>query len=152
MSFHAAQLNLPSDAVLTVTGKNGASASYQARDIARGALWSRPLPGDSLVLSLSVSAVERPLTVLQIESFQAGYRSLGGNVPDNEHYRSLMKKAAAQTSTCHGELLMPGNERQPGPRKRRRGDPGRKCGPVYRHADPFTPRRQTTHRHLSQLG
>jgi hypothetical protein len=100
MSFHASQLNLPGDAVLTVTGKSGASASYQARDIARGALWSRPLPGDSLTLSLSVSAAERPSTDVQIESFQAGYRSLGGNVPDNEHYRSLMKKAAAQPSSC----------------------------------------------------
>ena len=100
MSFHASRLNLPSDAVLTVTGKGGASASYQSRDIARGALWSRPLPGDSLALSLSVSAAERPSTALQIESFQAGYRSLAGNVPDNEHYRSLMKKAAVPTSSC----------------------------------------------------
>ncbi len=100
VSFHASHLNLPGDAVLTVTGKNGGSASYQARDIARGALWSRPLPGDSLALSLSVSAAERPLAALQIESFQAGYRSLGGNVPDNEHYRSLMKKAAVPTSSC----------------------------------------------------
>jgi len=87
--------DIAGDAVLTVTGKNGASASYRARDIARGGLWSCPLPGHSLALSLSVSAAERPLTTLQVESFQTGYRSLGGSVPDNEYYRMLMKKAAS---------------------------------------------------------
>jgi hypothetical protein len=99
MSFHADHVTLPAGAVLTVTGESGASASYRTRDIARSGLWSRPLPGDSLVLTLSVNAAERPQTTLQIESFQAGYRSLGGGVPDNAHYRDLMQKAA-QTSGC----------------------------------------------------
>jgi hypothetical protein len=99
MSFHASQLNLPGDAVLTVTGKSGASLTYRARDIVRGGLWSRPLAGDSLFLSLSLSAAQRSQTALRIESFQAGYRSLGGNVPDNAHYRRL-KAQAGQTSSC----------------------------------------------------
>jgi hypothetical protein len=99
MSFHASHVTLPAGAVLTVTGKNGASASYRARDIARSGLWSRPLPGDSLVLTLSVNTTERPQTTLQIQSLQAGYRSLGPGVPDNAHYRELIQKDA-QTSSC----------------------------------------------------
>lgn len=98
MSFHARRVNLPASAVLEVTAANGTSATYRARDIARSGLWSRPLAGDSLVLSLTVDTAERPQTVLEIQSFQAGYRSLGAGVPDNTHFRSLMRKAA-QTSS-----------------------------------------------------
>jgi hypothetical protein len=99
MSFHAPDVSLPVGAVLTVTGASGASASYRARDIARSGLWTRPLPGDSLLLSLSVAGAARPQTALHIESFQAGYRGLGSGVPDNPHYREIMQQAA-QTSSC----------------------------------------------------
>jgi hypothetical protein len=100
MSLHASGVHLPDGAVLTVTGENGASASYRARDVARSGLWSRPLPGDSLLLSLSVSSAQRAQTTLQIESFQAGYRSLGPGVPDNAHYREIIRQAATQLSSC----------------------------------------------------
>jgi len=99
MSFHADHVSLPAGAVLKVTGANGASASYRTRDIARSGIWSRPLPGDSLLLSLTVETAARPQTVLQIESFQAGYRGLGGSVADNPHYRSLVDKQAG-ASPC----------------------------------------------------
>jgi hypothetical protein len=99
MSFHASQVTLPAGAVLTVTAKNAATASYRTRDIARSGLWSRPLPGDSLLLTLAVNTTARPQTTLQIESVQAGYRSLGPGVPDNAHYRALMR-GATQPSNC----------------------------------------------------
>jgi hypothetical protein len=99
MSFHAADVNLPAGAVLTVSGANGTSVSYRAHDVARSGLWTRPLPGDSLLLSLSVAGAARPQTALHIESFQAGYRGLGSGVPDNAHYREIMQQAA-QTSSC----------------------------------------------------
>jgi len=101
MSFHADHVNLPAGAVLTVTGANGTSASYRSRDIARSGLWSRPLPGDSLHLSLSVDATARGQTVLQIASLQAGYRSLGAGVADNAHYRNLMQRAASSSCTLN---------------------------------------------------
>jgi hypothetical protein len=99
MSFHASRLNLPASAVLTVTGTNGVSTSYRAHNVARSGLWSRPLAGDSLQISISLSSTERPLAALEIESFQAGYRGLGGGVTDNAHYRSLIKQAA-QSNGC----------------------------------------------------
>jgi hypothetical protein len=99
LSFHASSVDLPPSAVLTVTGTNGVSASYRARDVARSGLWTRPLSGDSLMLSLSLSTSERSRTSLQIDSFQAGYRSLGGGVPDHAHYRALMI-APAPTMGC----------------------------------------------------
>ena len=99
LSFHAARVNFPAGAVLKVTGANGTSATYRARDIARSGLWSRPLPGDSLLLSLTVDTAARRQAVLEIQSFQAGYRGLEAGVPDNDHYRKLMQRAA-QTSSC----------------------------------------------------
>ncbi|MFO1402816.1 MAG: hypothetical protein U1F11_10645 [Steroidobacteraceae bacterium] len=99
LSFHAARAKLPADAVLTVTGGTGISVSYRARDVARSGLWSRPLPGDTLQLSLTLDASSRPLAVLQIEAFQAGYRGLGGGVPDHPRYRHYALRAAA-TGGC----------------------------------------------------
>jgi hypothetical protein len=94
MSFHASELALPPSAVLNVTGA-GSSGTYRARDVNRGGLWVRPLPGDTLSVSLSVDDAERSAVRLQIASFQAGYRSLGGAVPDNAHYRQKFSAAAA---------------------------------------------------------
>jgi hypothetical protein len=99
MSFHAGRVDLPASALLTVTGSNGTSAVYRTRDIARSGLWSRPLPGDSLLLSLTVDTAARAQSTLEIESFQAGYRSLAAGVPDNAHYRSLTIKST-QSGSC----------------------------------------------------
>jgi lysyl endopeptidase len=71
---------------------------YRARDVSRGGLWSRPLPGDTLTLSLTVSSTDAARVQIEIASFQAGYRSLGGVFPDNPHYRQIA--AAAQLATC----------------------------------------------------
>src|ERR1700726_4547774 len=98
LSFHASRIALPASAVLNVAGTQG-RAAYRARDVNRGELWARPLPGDTLSLSLSVKNTERSAVALDIQSFQAGYRSLGGTVPDNPHYRRLIA-AAAQTGSC----------------------------------------------------
>jgi hypothetical protein len=98
MSFHASVLALPPSAVLTVAGASS-SSTYRARDVNRGGLWARPLAGDTISLSLSVNDADRSTVRLQIASFQAGYRSLGGTVPDNPHYRQIVA-AAAQTSSC----------------------------------------------------
>jgi hypothetical protein len=99
MSFHASAAYLPPSGVLTVAGINGVVVSYRAGDIARSGLWSRPLAGDSLLLSLTLSTAERPRVALQIDSFQAGYRGLGGNLEDHPYYRHLMKQAT-QLSSC----------------------------------------------------
>ena len=98
MSFHASVLALPPSAVLTVTGASG-SSTYRSRDVNRGGLWARPLPGDMLSLSLSVDDAERSTVSLQISSFQAGYRGLGGGILDNPHYRQLTA-ASAPASSC----------------------------------------------------
>ena len=104
LSFHASQVDFPGGAVLKVTGANGTSATYRAKGIGRSGLWSRPLAGDSLVLSLTVSAAARPQTDLEIESFQAGYRSLGPGVPDNPHFRKSRAKGRANRQRLHREL------------------------------------------------
>src|SRR5277367_481393 len=98
MSFHASVLALPPSAVLTVAGASGRS-TYRTRDVNRGGLWARPLAGDTISLSLSVNDADRSAVRLQIASFQAGYRSLGGTVPDNSHYRQIVA-AGTQTSSC----------------------------------------------------
>jgi hypothetical protein len=92
LSFHASQLTLPANAVLTVTGANGISNSYHAGDVVRGGLWGRPLVGDSLTITLSVPVGARSLAALRIDSFQAGYRGLRPDVPDNAYYRSLIQR------------------------------------------------------------
>src|SRR4051794_33010277 len=45
MFFHASEVTLPADAVLTVTSGN-TTTTYLARDINQGGLWGRPLIGD----------------------------------------------------------------------------------------------------------
>ena len=89
MSFHASEVRLPGAAILTVTN-GGTTTTYRSRDINRGELWGRPLLGDTLTFSLSGVAAG-----LYIESFQAGYRAIGGVVPNHVHYKAL-----ATTSDC----------------------------------------------------
>jgi hypothetical protein len=98
MSFHAAGVVLPPSAVLTVSTAR-ATTRYVARDVSRSGLWGRPLPGDLVNFTLSVNSAEASLVRFQIDSLQAGYRSLGGGVPDHPHYLEL-KKAAAATTSC----------------------------------------------------
>lgn len=96
MSFHASSAVLPPSAALTVSSA-GAAVRYVARDVARSGLWGRPMPGDTLNFSLTVDSSEANRVRLQIDSLQAGYRSLGGGVPDHPHYRALAMAAAAST-------------------------------------------------------
>jgi lysyl endopeptidase len=99
MSFHAARFSLPPSAVLTLTGTN-ANATYTARDANRGGLWARPLRGDTLTFSLSVDAAEANAVRLEIASFQAGYRSLGGSVPDHPRYKRHSFSIANTAADC----------------------------------------------------
>ena len=93
MSFHASEVSLPADAVLTVTSGN-TTTTYRARDINQGGLWGRPLLGDTLNFTLSGHAAS-----IHIQSFQAGYRALGGVVPDSPHYTARLKMVAPADCT-----------------------------------------------------
>ena len=88
MSFHATDSSLPASATLVVKGEK-TSASYRARDLHRGELWSRVHPGAALQLTLTVAATDRARVALNIVSLQAGYRSLGAGVTDHPYYRRL---------------------------------------------------------------
>jgi hypothetical protein len=105
MSFHASTAVLPPSAVLTVAGRQG-TYQYVARDVSRGGLWGHPMAGDTLSFSLTVNSSEVDLVRFQIDGLQAGYRSLGGGVPDHRHYQELRQQAAASASctenySCH---------------------------------------------------
>ena len=100
LSFFAAHIRLPASASLSVRG-GSSTTHYRAADLHQGALWSRISPGDVLELTLDVAASERTAVVLEISMFQAGYRSLGGGVPDHPYFRQL-KLARAGTSTSTG--------------------------------------------------
>lgn len=99
MSFHASLLNLPPSAVLTVS-TDSKSTQYLAKDINRGGLWSRPSIGDTLTFSLSVNTSEASQAQLEIDSFQAGYRGLGGGVTDHPHYQRIMRAQTEAASAC----------------------------------------------------
>ncbi len=99
MSFHAPRLALPSSAVLTITGDR-AVVQYRARDVRHGSLWSRPLLGDTLTLSLSVDAAQVHAVQLQIDEWQAGYRGLGGAPSHPVYVRLVARGAAAATQSC----------------------------------------------------
>ena len=92
MSFHASGISLPGNAVLTVTAGN-TTTTYHGRDISDGGLWGRPLLGDTLSFTLSGEGAS-----VQIQSFQAGYRALGGVVPDHPHYTARIKALALPTA------------------------------------------------------
>ena len=99
LSFHASHLVLPPSAVLTVTA-GSKQATYRAKDISRGGLWSRPLVGDILELAVSVNTTEASQVQLQIDSLQAGYRSLGSDVADHPHYQRIMASQSATPAAC----------------------------------------------------
>ncbi len=99
MSFHAGTVVFPSSARLTVRGSS--SYTYGARDVHKGSLWSRITPGDLLDFTLTVQSDDRSRVRFDISSLQAGYRSLGGGVPDHPLYQKLKAQAASSsTSTC----------------------------------------------------
>lgn len=97
LSFHAPRIALPPSAVLTVTGARVA-IRYRALDLYRDRLWSRPLAGDTLWLSLSVATAERAKVRLELASVQAGYKGFGG-LPDHPRY-ALRKSTTAATQSC----------------------------------------------------
>lgn len=97
MSLHASGVSLPPDAVLSVRG-GGVVRRYTSRDVHNGELWSHPLPGDTLYLSIVVARSAQSRVKVRINSVQAGYRSLGGAVPDHPYFRALQRSAA--TSGC----------------------------------------------------
>jgi hypothetical protein len=104
MSFHAMGVILPPSAVLTV-GTARTTVKYGARDVSRSGLWGRPLPGELLNFTISVKSIEASRVRFQIDSLQAGYRSLGGGVPDHPRYQKLQRDSAATGCTenyeCH---------------------------------------------------
>jgi hypothetical protein len=94
MSFHAARFALPQTAALTVSGSR-ARVSYRAGDVSRGGLWSRPLVGESLALSVTVPSADAAKVQIILDSVQVGYRGLGG-VPSHPYFA---RRATAKTST-----------------------------------------------------
>ncbi|HEY2678612.1 MAG TPA: hypothetical protein VGI65_16690 [Steroidobacteraceae bacterium] len=100
MSFHATRIRLPASAVFTVQGAI-TTVVYRAADIKKSDLWSRVLPGESLSLTIDVANAQRSDVVLDIQSFQAGYRALGGVAKDHPYYRQLLRQSdASDNSSC----------------------------------------------------
>ncbi len=97
LSFHASSAALPGSAVVTVTGAL-ATVQYRARDVARGVLWSRPLVGDKLSISLSVDVSEASSVRFEVNGVQAGYRGLGGLA--SHPYYVQRAAAAGTTQSC----------------------------------------------------
>jgi hypothetical protein len=99
LSFHAINTRLPASARLTVSGKATTSV-YDGADIRRGTLLSRIAPGEVLAFTLTVAASEQRLIAFNIDTFQAGYRGLGGGVADHPIYRAIRAAAASSTAAC----------------------------------------------------
>jgi hypothetical protein len=113
LSFHASSATLPPSAVLKVSGSR-VNVTYRAGDLARGELWSRPLLGDTLTLSLTVASSEASLAQLQIDSVQVGYRGLGG-VADHPYFTKRQKATAAATQSCTENYSCYANTANQGP-------------------------------------
>lgn len=94
MSMHAAQVRLPREATLVVSGTQSRFA-YTAHDLHAGVLWSRILRGDTLDLTLSVPIAGRPATHVEIVALQAGYRGLGVGAPNHPYFDQLRQRAAS---------------------------------------------------------
>jgi hypothetical protein len=100
LSFHAANIFLPSSAQLKVLG-GGSTYIYSAKDINKRQLWSRIAKGDSLAIELTVAPKQRRYVVLQIASVQAGYRGFGHAVPDHPYYTRLRQQTrGGSISSC----------------------------------------------------
>ncbi|MDB6008379.1 MAG: hypothetical protein JWL65_629 [Gammaproteobacteria bacterium] len=92
MSFHATPVYLPSSAELRVSAA-GAVYVYSAKDVNRGELWSRIARGDALALEISVATADLRQLRFAVAGFQAGYRGLGGGVPNHPYYDKLQLRA-----------------------------------------------------------
>jgi lysyl endopeptidase len=100
MSLHAPRFQLPPTATLTVAGSRG-QVTYRQADASRGGLWTRPLIGDTLTLSLVVAAAEVSQVHLEIQTLQAGYRSLGAGVENHPRLKKLLAaKDTPATGSC----------------------------------------------------
>jgi hypothetical protein len=99
LSFHATHVHLPAGATLTVSGAV-TTFTYHSSNLTSDDLWSRIHPGDTLQFTLDVPAAERSKVAFAIVSFQAGYRSLGGAVPDHPYYRELLASQSSTNSGC----------------------------------------------------
>jgi len=99
MSFHASRLRLTTSATLAVEG-GGKRIVYRAGDIVQGGLWSHIFRGDTLSFHLLVNASEADTVALEIASLQAGYRGLGGGVPDHPRFKRALAAAATSAATC----------------------------------------------------
>jgi hypothetical protein len=116
MSFHGWPVELPASARLTVAG-GSASSTYLAPDISGASLWSRPLLGDTLTLTLSVNAADVPKVRLEVLSLQAGYRGLSHDVPDHPSYRRLKPATAAASQSCEQNFACNSTDANGGPAK-----------------------------------
>ena len=98
LSFHAPNMRLPASAKLVVRSQ-ATTVTYDHSDVERGDLWSRVQPGDTLEFALDVSADERDELVLEIISFQAGFRGLSPEVPDHPSIDKARILAAGDPDT-----------------------------------------------------
>jgi hypothetical protein len=99
LAFHANLIRLPKNGVLTMSAA-GQTYTYRASELRRSELWSRLGKGDQIAIKIVVPKAERHQTLLQIASFQAGYRSLSPDVEDNAHFKSIKAKIAAASAGC----------------------------------------------------
>ena len=103
LSFHATRVTLPAGGTLTMSA-GGETYRFAGRDLHRPDFWSRVGLGDELDLQMTVPLRMRRQALLEIGSFQAGYRSLAPGQPDNPHYKILQQRrgqaTAAASSTC----------------------------------------------------
>ena len=99
LAFHANLIRLPKDGLLTMMAA-GQNYSYRGSELHRSELWSRPGKGDQIAIKIVVPKAERHQTLLQIASFQAGYRSLSPDLDDNAHFKAIKAKIAAASTGC----------------------------------------------------
>jgi hypothetical protein len=99
LAFHASRLKLPADGTLSMIAA-GQTYTYRGRDLRRADLWSRLAKGDQFSLRIVVPAAERHQTLLEIASFQAGYRSLAPGLDDNAHFKAIKPHTSAAASGC----------------------------------------------------
>ncbi len=112
LSFHAPRMQLPGSAVLTIRSSSS-TTTYRLADAGRGDFWSRVQPGDTLEFRLELAAADRGRLVLQIASFQAGFRGLSPSVPDHPSISRVHAEAAGDPDTLcvtnYACVVTPGN-------------------------------------------
>ena len=98
LSFHAPRMHLPGGTILTVRSAS-TTTTYRGSDADRGDFWSRVQPGDTLEFQLDVPAADRAELVLEIASFQAGFRGLSPSVPNHPSITRVRAQAAGDPDT-----------------------------------------------------